>query len=189
MFRYFTFLRAINVGGHIVKMDRLKQIFESLGFKNVKTTVASGNVTFDDDSFESQALENKIEEALNSTLGFEVSTFIRTENEMASIVKFQPFPQSKVGKAVSFNVGFLKNRLTPASEKQLMALTTPTDDFAVHGREVYWLCGTKQMESGFSNAVFEKQFAIRSTFRGMPTVLKMFQNTGKEISIKEVNSA
>jgi uncharacterized protein (DUF1697 family) len=182
MFRYFAFLRAINVGGHIVKMDQLKQIFESLEFKNVRTTVASGNVTFDDNSSDARVLENKIEDALKSALGYEVVTFIRNENEMVSIVKFQPFPQSKVGKAVSFNVGFLKDRLTPASEKELMSLSTPTDDFAVHGREMYWLCGTKQMESGFSNAVFEKQLAVRSTFRGIPTVQKMLQNTGNDIS-------
>ena len=182
MFRYFTFLRAINVGGHIVKMDRLKQIFESLGFKDVKTTVASGNVTFDDSSSDALALENRIEDALKSALGYEVVTFIRIRNEMVSIVEFQPFPQSIVGKAVSFNVGFLKEHLTPASQKQFMTLSTPTDNFAVHRREVYWLCGTKQMESGFSNAVFEKQFAVRSTFRGMPTVQKMLQNTGNDIS-------
>jgi uncharacterized protein (DUF1697 family) len=182
MFRYFAFLRAINVGGHIVKMDRLKQIFESLGFKNINTTVASGNVTFDDSTSDAQALENRIEDALKSALGYEVVTFIRNGNEMESIVEFQPFPHSIFGKAVSFNVGFLKNPLPTAAQKQLMTLNTPTDNFAVHRREVYWLCGTKQMESGFSNAVFEKQFAVRSTFRGMPTVQKLLQNTGNDVS-------
>ena len=45
--RYITFLRAINVGGHTVKMDRLREIFESLGFANVETFIASGNVVFE----------------------------------------------------------------------------------------------------------------------------------------------
>ena len=47
MTRYFTFLRAINVGGHTVKMDVLRQLFESLGFSNVETFIASGNVIFE----------------------------------------------------------------------------------------------------------------------------------------------
>jgi len=37
MTRYFAFLRAINVGGHIVKMDQLRRIFESLGFSSIET--------------------------------------------------------------------------------------------------------------------------------------------------------
>ena len=37
MTRYFALLRAINVGGHLVKMDRLRNVFESMGFSNVET--------------------------------------------------------------------------------------------------------------------------------------------------------
>ena len=42
--RYAAFLRAINVGGHVVKMDQLRRLFESLGFSDVETFIASGNV-------------------------------------------------------------------------------------------------------------------------------------------------
>ncbi|HKA17271.1 MAG TPA: DUF1697 domain-containing protein [Blastocatellia bacterium] len=45
--RYFAFLRAINLGGyHKVKMPYLKKLFESLGFSNVETFIASGNVIY-----------------------------------------------------------------------------------------------------------------------------------------------
>ena len=47
MTRYIAFLRAINVGGHTVKMAELKRLFEALGFTNVETFIASGNVIFD----------------------------------------------------------------------------------------------------------------------------------------------
>jgi len=46
MTRYIAFLRAINVGGHTVKMEHLRGIFESMGFSNVETFIASGNVIF-----------------------------------------------------------------------------------------------------------------------------------------------
>src|SRR4029077_19756102 len=46
--RYVAFLRGINVGGNrVLKMDDLRKAFESLGFKDVKTVLASGNVMFD----------------------------------------------------------------------------------------------------------------------------------------------
>ena len=45
--RYVAFLRAINVGGHVVKMERLRALFEDLGFAKVETLIASGNVIFE----------------------------------------------------------------------------------------------------------------------------------------------
>jgi len=45
--RYVALLRGINLGGHTVKMDRLKKLFEELGLKNVETFIASGNVIFE----------------------------------------------------------------------------------------------------------------------------------------------
>ncbi len=46
MTRYVAFLRAINVGGRTVAMRELTRIFERLGFSDVGTFIASGNVIF-----------------------------------------------------------------------------------------------------------------------------------------------
>lgn len=43
---YVAFLRAINVGGHNVKMGELRTIFESLGLSRVKTFIAGANQLF-----------------------------------------------------------------------------------------------------------------------------------------------
>src|SRR6185369_8391120 len=59
--KYVAFLRAINVGGHVVKMDQLRALFEALGFANVETFIASGNVIFDSKSKNVAALERKID--------------------------------------------------------------------------------------------------------------------------------
>ena len=45
--RYVALLRAINVGGRTVKMDRLRVLFEEMKLQNVQTYIASGNVIFD----------------------------------------------------------------------------------------------------------------------------------------------
>ncbi|MBI1730339.1 DUF1697 domain-containing protein [Candidatus Acetothermia bacterium] len=48
MTRYAAFLRGINVGGKkIIKMAELREAVESLGFRNVRTILASGNLLFD----------------------------------------------------------------------------------------------------------------------------------------------
>ncbi len=47
--KYVAFLRAVNVGGRLVKMDVLRGIFEKLGLTEVSTFIASGNVIFESD--------------------------------------------------------------------------------------------------------------------------------------------
>lgn len=47
MARYIAFLRSINVGGHVLKMDALRDLFTQLKFSNVETFIARGNVIFE----------------------------------------------------------------------------------------------------------------------------------------------
>jgi len=122
MSKYIAFLRAMNVGGHTVKMDALRQLFESLGFSNVETFIASGNVIFEANAGNTKSLEKKIETCLLEALGYEVATFIRTDAEVAEIAKYKPFPQSQLDTATALNIGFLTdcflyNKRSPPGRK------------------------------------------------------------------------
>ena len=171
--RYVAFLRAINVGGHVVKMDALRRQFEALAFTNVETFIASGNVVFESPSRDREALTQAIEKRLLKAFGYEVHTFIRTCDEVAAIAGYEPFSRKAVERCGAFVVGFVTAPMSPALTKKLMTLKTDVDDFHVNGREVYWLCGSKQSASTFSNAVFEKTLGVRATFRGLNTVRRM----------------
>jgi uncharacterized protein (DUF1697 family) len=173
MNRYFAFLRAINVGGHVVKMARLRQIFESLGFRNVETFIASGNVIFESGCRNVKTLEMKIEEGLREALGYEVVTFIRNELELGQIANYQAFSESDLAAAVSLNVVFLRQEPDRHSKQALLALRTDVDELHPHGREIYWLGRTKQSESTISNVVFNKALGQPATVRGVNTVKKM----------------
>jgi len=173
MTRYIAFLRAINVGGHTVKMDYLRQLFEWLGFSNVETFIASGNVLFETNLKDGTALEKKIESKLRETLSYDVATFIRTDTELHAIANCKAFVQSQLDAATAFNVAFLKEPLDDKSKQKVMALRTTIDDFHVHGRELYWICKKKQSESTFSNAVLEKTLGKPSTIRGLATIQKI----------------
>lgn len=171
--RYFAFLRAINVGGHVVKMDLLRQIFESLGFSSVETFIASGNVVFESTSRDVKALEKKIENGLRNELGYEVVTFIRTKAELIEIANYMPFSKSDLAAAVSMNIVFLGETLDKKTSQKLMALRTEFDDLYLRGREIYWLGRTRQSESTISNAVFQKTLGRPGTVRGTETIRKM----------------
>ena len=171
--RYVAFLRAINVGGHAVKMDHLRKLFEALGFSNVETFIASGNVIFESPSKNAHTLEKNIESRLHQSLGYEVATFIRTDTELANIANYKPFQQTALDAAKALNIAFLADPASNSSKRKLMALRTKIDDFQVRGREIYWLCQKKQSESAFSNAVLEKTLGVPSTLRGANTLKKM----------------
>ncbi len=74
MERYVAFLRAINVGGHTVKMDYLRQVFESFGLSGVETFIASGNVVFEAPTADARALDEQIGQGLREALGYDVAT-------------------------------------------------------------------------------------------------------------------
>ena len=62
MTRYAAFLRGVNLGKRTVKSAELKAAFETMGFENVKTLLASGNVLFD--ARAGKGLQGKIEAGL-----------------------------------------------------------------------------------------------------------------------------
>jgi uncharacterized protein (DUF1697 family) len=171
--RYVAFLRAINVGGHTVKMDRLQRLFEKQRFEGVETFIASGNVIFDSESTDRSALTSRIEAGLHVALGYEVATFIRTDIEVAAIARHKPFRDADIEGAAAFVVGFVAEPLRSRAISALMSLSTDIDQFSVRGREIYWLCRRRQSGSTFSNAVFEKTLGLKATFRGMNTIARL----------------
>src|ERR1700682_5789013 len=170
--KYVALLRAINVGGHTVRMNHLRTLFEAIGFANVETFIASGNVIFDSKSGDSKALERKIEKHLGETLGYEVATFVRTTTELAAVAAYKPFSDSELNKeGNSLFIGFVADRPDNQAIRKLLACSGELDDLHVNGREIYWLCrATRMSDSKFSGALLEKTLGMRATFRNSTTV-------------------
>jgi uncharacterized protein (DUF1697 family) len=175
--KYVAFLRAINVGGHVVKMDQLRTVFEGLGFINVETFIASGNVIFDTSTKNTKSLELKIEKHLLDELGYPVATFVRAITDLPGIIDYKPFDESELeAEGNVLYVGFLAEPPGDAVIKKLRSCATEVDLFQVSGRELYWLLRTKFSDSQFSGARLEKVL-------GMPTTLRN-SNTIKRIAAK-----
>ena len=172
MSRHIAFLRAINVGGHTVKMDRLREMFEALGFADVETFIASGNLLFDSKGAPA-ALERKIEQRLADALGYEVATFIRSPSELAAIVAHPAFPDRILAKAHALWIGFLKAAPSATAMDKLMALGRDTDDFHVHGRELYWLRHVTSGDSKVTGATVERALGAQITARNITTIRKL----------------
>ena len=174
MTRYVALLRAINVGGHVVPMARLRALFESLEFEDVATVIASGNVLFSARAGAGAPLERRIEKHLRQALGYEVATFLRGGSELAEIVAHRPFPAVEpLGTGHALSVIFLKQPLDSPARKALLSLETETDAFHVRGREAYWLRHGRISDSKVTPARLEKAFGGPATTRNITTVRKL----------------
>ena len=170
-------LRAVNVGGHIVKMDHLRSLFGALSFTDVSTFIASGNVLFDAAPRASRALEQRIEQRieqhLREALGFEVATFLRSPAELRAIIEHDAFPSSVVRSAHALWIGFLKEPPTAAARDRVLALAGATDDFHVQGREIYWLRRVTSSKALVSGSAVERALGGPMTARNVSTVRKL----------------
>lgn len=183
--KYVAFLRAINVGGHTVKMDYLRALFETLDFRNVETFIASGNVIFDSTSKSTGALEKKIESCLREALGYEVATFIRSTAQLADIAQHKPFSDSELSaEGHALYIGFMAGEPSNTAKEKLLSLATEVDDFHLNGREVHWLCRTKFSESEVSGALLAKTLGMPATLRNATTVKKIAAKYSSPLTAK-----
>jgi uncharacterized protein (DUF1697 family) len=172
--RYIAFLRAINVGGHTVTMDRLRALFTACGLSAVETFIASGNVTFESRSKNAGDLERRIERHLRVALGYEVRTFIRSDSELGRVSAHQPVPAAEmVATGNGVYVAFLQGKPDRASGARLLALRTREDEFHLNGRELYWLRRGKFSDSRITGALLEKTLGMAATVRNLTTIRKL----------------
>ena len=172
--KYFAFLRAINVGGHTVKMDRLKSLFEKIGFVNVETFIASGNVVFETKSKSVDFIKKKIETDLYKQLGYEVATFIRTLDELKNLFLYKPFKESELKNPNNtLYIGFLDFLSLKENQNKVIAMQDSANEFHFYNNELYWLCRKSFSDSGIDGKKLEKTLGMSATFRNSTTITKM----------------
>lgn len=172
--RYAAFLRGINVGGHRkIKMTDLAGYFGELGYGDVRTLIASGNVLFTAERQDEGALEAAIECGLEERLGYAVDVMVRSVARLAELVERTPFPP--IGADEHAYVSILKSR--PSSSPALPA-NVPDEGFNVleiDDREILYI--TRKLANGrhgdptrFLTKGFGK---IPTTVRNWNTIVKM----------------
>lgn len=90
MSRYVALLRAVNVGGRKVTMKDLREMAEGLGFTNVRTLLASGNLVFDTKKTAAPKLETLLEQEIEKTFGLFSDVMVRDPAEWDAIIKANP---------------------------------------------------------------------------------------------------
>ncbi|MDR3626675.1 MAG: DUF1697 domain-containing protein [Ignavibacteriaceae bacterium] len=174
MAKYVAFLRAINVGGHVIKMETLAGLFNELKFKNVKTFIQSGNVIFETAGNDAAAISNKIEKKLEKSLGYEVKTILKDTAELNNIIKANPFKDYKLDKDTKNYIAFLSIKPGKEVNTILDLFNTGNDSFILNKTEIYCLVHKDEKNSSyFSILNLEKKLGIPLTTRNITTINKI----------------
>jgi len=125
---FVALLRGINVGGHMVKMDRLRGLFDELGFTQVRTYIQSGNVFFETSDDDRAALTQTIERHLHNALGYMVPVFLRTIPELEDVVSSKPLNDESITPDMRLCVVFAAN---PIPTNLALPLWSPKHDIEI----------------------------------------------------------
>ncbi len=179
--RHIALLRGINVGGHRVKMDRLRELFEELGFSDVATFIASGNVVFESPSTDAGALEDRIAAYLEAALGWGVATFIRSPAELRRVADRGPFGgEEPRDHTHSHYVVFLRDPPDRALRAAVGGLESGMDRFGFGEREIHWLIGGKLTESPhFGGGIDRVLRHVPNTMRNVTTLRRLVAKHGQ----------
>ncbi len=145
---YVAFLKGMNVGRRRVKNEQLCACFEQMAFEDVSAFLASGNVLFRSAGKRAATLEAHIAKELERRLGYPVDTFVRSQKEVAAIARHQPFSETVMAASKGkLQIAMLSKAPAASERKAALALSTPDDQLAIEGRQLYWLPKGNMSES------------------------------------------
>jgi uncharacterized protein (DUF1697 family) len=173
--RYVAFLRGINLGpNRRIKNEALRAAFEAMGFEEVATFRASGNVVFGVGRKRGEAaLTRELEAGLAEALGFEVRVLLRSGDEVAAIAAHEPFDAAAVEKSKGkLQVSLLAKKPSAAARRKVLALASDEDLLAIEGRELYWLPSGGTIDSQLDLKAIEAALGL-DTRRTMGTIEQM----------------
>ena len=159
-------LRAVNVGGTgKLPMAELKSLCAGLGFEQVQTYIASGNVVFASERSESD-LREAIEAALFKQYGKPFGVMVRSAAELAGVVANNPWPDRPGNRTVAI---FIDGPLS------LDGITGQRDETIELGsRHIY-----VDYHDGMADTRLRIPAAKLGTARNMNTVTKLAAMTGE----------
>lgn len=141
MLRVAAFLRGMNLGRRRISNEDLRAHVEALGFADVATFRASGNVIFaaaEGDTLADVTL--RLEAGLRTALAYEVPVFARSAEQMRAIAALAPFDADELAASGGKPQVMLLAQAPGAAARRAAHALAPGDDLLVfEDADVHWL--------------------------------------------------
>jgi amidase len=173
---YISILRGINVSGHkLIKMKALQEMYEGLGFTNVRTYIQSGNVVFDYQLSETAQLEKMISAGILKHFDFDVPVIVMAKDELKSISEKNSFISGRGEDIAKLHVTFLSLEPPDDLKESMNNNDCLPDEFYISGKAAYLFCPNGYGNTKLSNNFFEKKLKVQATTRNWKTILELLK--------------
>jgi uncharacterized protein (DUF1697 family) len=135
MMRWAAMLRGVNLGGRKLLMADLAAIAERLGFEQVRTLLASGNVGFETD-LPPREIETMLEAALGDH-GLPTDVLVRNAVELADVIATNPFPEAARDHPSHMLIAFHRDPFPRELLKAIIPFHEGSERLQASGRELY----------------------------------------------------
>jgi len=171
---YISILRGINVSGHkLVKMDALRELYESLGFQNVTTYKQSGNVVFIAIDSEVNKLEQIISKQIEKDFGIFVPVIVLTIDRLEEIVDNNPFLKDSSKDVAFLHATFLASQPLNYNQKEIEAKRQNGEDIVFTDNVVYLYCPNGYGRTKLTNNFLETKLKVSATTRNWKTTSEL----------------
>lgn len=178
MAAFISLLRGINVGGHHkVRMSDLKELYESLGLKQVLLYIQSGNVVFMSEALDVAQIQKQIEDGFEKKFGFRVDIIIRTPAELHEIIEKNPFQNDPSRDSKWIAILFLATPPDKIAQENLFNAYTGPEEIFIIGKEAHIYYPEGVGRSKLSHSFLEKKLKTVGTARNWNTVLRLQEMT------------
>ena len=184
---YVSMLRAVNVGGSgLIKMDALREAYESLGLADVRTLLQSGNVLFRSGLTDRQRLVKRIMQEIERRLDLQIEVILRTLAEVASIVERGPVlsPRADKSKLLVMFLSSVPDATAQEALKKWHKSKELKELLEIRGPEIYLYYPDGVGRSKLTSAVIESKLDASGTARNLNTLIKLVE-IGGELEAKE----
>ncbi len=174
MTKCVSLFRGINVGGHhMVRMQDLKELHETLGLTEVTTYIQSGNVVFHSDVTDVVQLTQRLAENFALKFGFQANVMLRTSEEFDALVAQNPFQHDPEKESKWIIVLFLATHPDHGALDYLQQIYNGPETFHLIGQELFIYYPNGSGRSKLTNALLDKALKTSGTARNWNTVLQL----------------
>jgi uncharacterized protein (DUF1697 family) len=175
---YVSMLRGVNVGGSgLIKMEPLREAYESIGLTDVRTLLQSGNVLFRSGLKDRQRLVKRIMQEIERRFDLQVEVILRTLAEVASIVDRGPVlsPRADKRKLLVMFLSSVPDAAAQAALRKWHKDKELKELLELRGPEIYLYYPEGVGRSKLTGAVIESKLDTAGTARNWNTLLKLVE--------------
>ena len=168
-------LRAVNVGGNSqLRMEALKALFESLGLRDVRTLLNSGNVLFRSSVTDRASLAKRIMQEIERRFELRVEVLLRTLEELRMLVERGPVLSERQDPS-KLLVMFLDGVPDKKAQAALLKAHKGPELIEIRGPEIYLYYPNGVGRSKLTNAFIEAELGRAGTARNWNTLRKLIE--------------